>query len=239
MFSTTLRHQLSRATSKTPDITHCKPRNVLGRVNPPFSTLSPFRSHSDLHTQLSKYILQTTFVQRPKKNKPVHLSSTRHKNMAFILPGLRRSLILATPLVLSAPLLARVHHRPMYCDGPDPFTKISSDLKNNYAQNAQTPVIKTSGAPNPRAIRQVSMGSILGVLLGLGVSVFSKPLAVLIGLGIVCVQVREQEKAGCEEEFNSLHYVHHVRRSCSWHKCIPPPPMQCQSKVSQSFEEYR
>jgi uncharacterized membrane protein (Fun14 family) len=34
------------------------------------------------------------------------------------------------------------------------------------------------------------MGSILGVFCGLGISVFSKPLAVLIGLGIVALQVR-------------------------------------------------
>lgn len=33
------------------------------------------------------------------------------------------------------------------------------------------------------------MGSILGVLCGLGVSVFSKPLALLLGLGIVAVQL--------------------------------------------------
>jgi uncharacterized membrane protein (Fun14 family) len=47
-----------------------------------------------------------------------------------------------------------------------------------------------SGAANPRAIRQVSMGSILGVICGLGISVFSKPLAILIGLGIFVLQVR-------------------------------------------------
>ncbi|KAJ4354027.1 uncharacterized protein N0V89_005760 [Didymosphaeria variabile] len=111
--------------------------------------------------------------------------------MAFLLPGLRRSLLLSTPLILSAPLLVQTIKRPVLCDGPDPLSKITSDLRNNYTHEAQTPVIKTSGAPNPRAIRQVSMGSILGVVAGLGVSVFSKPLAVLIGLGIVCIQFLE------------------------------------------------
>jgi uncharacterized membrane protein (Fun14 family) len=42
---------------------------------------------------------------------------------------------------------------------------------------------------NPKVVRQISMGSILGVLGGLGISIFSKPLALLIGLGIVLVQV--------------------------------------------------
>ncbi|KAK7190123.1 uncharacterized protein CC84DRAFT_1164107 [Paraphaeosphaeria sporulosa] len=111
--------------------------------------------------------------------------------MAFLLPGLRRGLVLSTPFILSAPLLVQTMRRPVLCDGPDPLSKITSDLKNRYAGEAQTPVIKTSGAPNPRALRQVSMGSILGVLAGLGVSVFSKPLAILIGLGVICIQLLE------------------------------------------------
>jgi hypothetical protein len=92
-------------------------------------------------------------------------------------------------------------------------------LTRNYAAEAQTPILTESGAASkffptcldwfmsggllfgwgstgltndadPRAIRQVSMGSILGVFCGLGVSVFSKPLAILIGLGIFVLQVR-------------------------------------------------
>ncbi|KAF2678962.1 hypothetical protein K458DRAFT_422623 [Lentithecium fluviatile CBS 122367] len=111
--------------------------------------------------------------------------------MAFLLPGLRRGLMLSTPLILSTPLLVQAYRRPILCDGPDPLTKITSDLTNRYSTEAQTPVIKQSGAVNPRAVRQISMGSILGVLAGLGVSVFSKPLAILIGLGIVCIQFME------------------------------------------------
>ncbi|PSN71578.1 hypothetical protein BS50DRAFT_570906 [Corynespora cassiicola Philippines] len=111
--------------------------------------------------------------------------------MSFLLPGLRRGLLLSTPLILSTPLLVQRFQRPILCDSPDPFTKITSDLKNNYAQETQSPVIKTSGGLNPRAVRQISMGSMLGVLAGMGVSVFSKPLALLIGLGIIAVQFLE------------------------------------------------
>jgi hypothetical protein len=93
-------------------------------------------------------------------------------------------------------MLIQAHRRPLLCDGPDPLTKITSDLKNRYASEAQTPIIKQSGAANPRAVRQISMGSIFGVLAGLGVSVFSKPLAILIGLGIVCLQVRMRLRRG-------------------------------------------
>jgi hypothetical protein len=99
--------------------------------------------------------------------------------------------MLSSPLVLSAPLLAYQyrHTRPILCDSPDPLAKLG-DLRNQYSHDAKTPIITQSGAANPRAVRQISMGSILGVLGGLGISVFSKPLAILIGLGVILVQVR-------------------------------------------------
>lgn len=133
----------------------------------------------DLKQQLTAYI-QHQHASR-------HFPATK---MSFLLPGLRRGLILSTPLILSAPLLLQYRYStPIRCDGPDPLTKITNDLTRNYASEAKTPIITESGAGNPRAIRQVSMGSILGVLCGLGISVFSKPLAILIGLGIFAIQV--------------------------------------------------
>ncbi|KAF2868409.1 hypothetical protein BDV95DRAFT_609893 [Massariosphaeria phaeospora] len=109
--------------------------------------------------------------------------------MTFLAPGLRRSLLLSTPLALATPFAMHRYQRPILCDAPDPLTKITSDLSSAYAQ---APTLKTSGAaPSPKVVRQISMGSILGVFGGLGVSVFSKPLAVLIGLGVVLVQLLE------------------------------------------------
>jgi hypothetical protein len=150
------------------------------------------RHHKDLQSELAVYLQQRTSTQQKRYSpKITNLGSTKRPDtMAFLLPGLRRGLMLSTPFILSAPLIVQTMRRPVLCDGPDPLSKITSDLRNKYTGEAQTPVIKTSGAPNPRAIRQVSMGSVLGVVAGLGVSVFSKPLAILIGLGIVCVQVR-------------------------------------------------
>ncbi|KAJ8111583.1 hypothetical protein OPT61_g5856 [Boeremia exigua] len=112
--------------------------------------------------------------------------------MSFLLPGLRRGALLATPLILSTPLLVYNlrHTQPIRCDSADPLAKLG-DLRNTYARDAQTPVITQSGAPNPRAVRQISMGSILGVIGGLGISVFSKPLAILLGLGIFALQFIE------------------------------------------------
>lgn len=115
--------------------------------------------------------------------------------MSFLLPGLRRGALLATPLILSTPLLVHNfrHAQSIRCDSADPLAKLG-DLRNTYARDAQTPVITQSGAPNPKAVRQISMGSILGVIGGLGISVFSKPLAILLGLGIVALQVSPDAK---------------------------------------------
>jgi hypothetical protein len=134
----------------------------------------------DLKHQITLYLAQQSQTQ-PAPAK-----------MAFLLPGLRRGLMLSTPLILSTPLLMQHYQRlaPIRCDGPDALSRITDGLTRNYASDAKTPVITESGAANPRAIRQVSMGSILGVFCGLGISVFSKPLAILIGLGIFVLQVR-------------------------------------------------
>lgn len=78
--------------------------------------------------------------------------------------------------------------RPTLCDSSSALGKAGSFV-DTYVQEAKTPIITQSGLINPRAVRQISMGSILGVLGGLGVSVFSKPLAILLGLGVIVVQV--------------------------------------------------
>lgn len=135
---------------------------------------------------------QPTFNQRLSAYiQNEHHHPQPNPSMSFLLPGLRRGLLISTPLILSTPLLAYQfrHSRRILCDGPDPLTKITNDLTGGYTTEARTPIITQSGAANPRAIRQVSMGSILGVIGGLGISVFSKPLAVLIGLGIFVLQV--------------------------------------------------
>jgi hypothetical protein len=146
--------------------------------------LSPGRSirvERTLEKQLSAYLLQqsTSYPSRPPQK------------MSFLLPGLRRGLMLSTPLILSTPLLAYQfrYAQRIRCDGPDPLSKITNDLTGNYTTEARTPIVTQSGAVNPQAIRQISMGSILGVVGGLGISLFSKPLAVLIGLGIFVLQV--------------------------------------------------
>ncbi|KAH7087762.1 hypothetical protein FB567DRAFT_525698 [Paraphoma chrysanthemicola] len=160
--------------------------------NPP-TCKSPGLQH-----QLAAFLQQQQFDQQvslssthPEYLYHHHQTYRKQAAMAFLLPGLRRSLILSTPLLLSAPLLMHQYRHPVRCEGPDPLSKITADLTKNYSSEARTPIITESGTANPQAIRQVSMGSILGVLGGLGISVFSKPLAILIGLGIFVLQFIE------------------------------------------------
>ncbi|KAI7546906.1 hypothetical protein KC331_g5322 [Hortaea werneckii] len=62
---------------------------------------------------------------------------------------------------------------------------------SQYQHDARTPVVNEKGGLNPRAVRQMSAGSIIGLIAGLSISVFSKPLTLLIGLLIVGVQTAE------------------------------------------------
>ncbi|KAF1998895.1 hypothetical protein P154DRAFT_523725 [Amniculicola lignicola CBS 123094] len=114
--------------------------------------------------------------------------------MAFLHPGLRPTILfsmsMSIPMLLCTPLLTTRYSQPIRCDAsPNAYTNITSDLKSQLS--GSSPIRTTTRRPHPAAVRQVSLGSILGVLGGLGVSVFSKPLAVLIGLGVVIVQVLE------------------------------------------------
>jgi len=69
------------------------------------------------------------------------------------------------------------------CDSPAFSTSTAQ-----YERSAQTPVTK-NGRLNAKAVRQISAGSIVGLLGGLAVATFSKSLAVVIGLLVFGLQV--------------------------------------------------
>lgn len=99
----------------------------------------------------------------------------------------RRHPLLLTTLTLSTGLIL-----PYYLSNP-----IRNDLgvapaqPFSYSRDAKTPLTTDGGRTlNPRAIKQISMGSIVGLGLGVLVSAFSKMLVLVLGLGIVVTQVR-------------------------------------------------
>lgn len=69
----------------------------------------------------------------------------------------------------------------------------SASPSYSHSRDAKTPLTKTnpdgSKTLNPAAIKQISLGSILGLGAGLVLSAFSTSLTLLIGLGIVAWQV--------------------------------------------------
>ena len=87
--------------------------------------------------------------------------------------------------------LLLVHHtfsqrRLILCDTP----ANARSLFNDYTSEAKTPIITKEGKPNPSSFRQISGGSIIGLVGGLVIASFSKALVFLLGLGVLLVQVR-------------------------------------------------
>lgn len=124
--------------------------------------------------------------------------------MAFLLtrPSAVLGLGLGTSLCLSP--LSPFRASPMQCQYASPYYR-----PEHQHQAAQTgwgiplddPTLvkqgntKTSGSSSSgglltaRNMRQVSMGSVLGLVAGVGLRAFSRVLAVVIGMGIVFVEV--------------------------------------------------
>ncbi|KAI9706825.1 MAG: hypothetical protein M1820_004796 [Bogoriella megaspora] len=108
-------------------------------------------------------------------------------------PALRP--LTATAFLSSTFLLAYALSPPqsrlLLCDtSPSPISPKDWSI-SQYQRDAQVPVVSRSGGLNARAVRQVSVGSIAGLATGLAISLFSKPLAVLLGLLVAGVQFVE------------------------------------------------
>jgi len=105
--------------------------------------------------------------------------------MAFVfLRPLFRHQTIGFGLGLSIASYHIIQQRPIRLD----FDSNPALPGNPHGRNAQTPVVR-GGRLNPRAVRQISSGSIIGLCAGVLVSTFSKSLALLIGLGVVGIQV--------------------------------------------------
>ena len=98
--------------------------------------------------------------------------------------GLGASSLLLSPL---SPLIQR---RVLHLDSTPVAASPKDWSFSQYERDAKTPIVKKRGGLNPKAVKQLSTGSILGLVGGLAVSTFSKSLALLIGLMIFGVQVR-------------------------------------------------
>ncbi|KAL4935683.1 hypothetical protein BDV06DRAFT_217247 [Aspergillus oleicola] len=77
---------------------------------------------------------------------------------------------------------------PMRCDfaaGPTGSSWMTSSQSPPLGKSLQT---RESGIMTASNMRQVSMGSVLGLVVGVGLRAFSRVLVVLLGLGFVAVE---------------------------------------------------
>ncbi|PNS15604.1 inosine-5'-monophosphate dehydrogenase [Sphaceloma murrayae] len=106
--------------------------------------------------------------------------------MAFLFPRgpvlLGLTALGASSILLGNPLAQR---RRLMLDSSPSSVSARDWSYSQYQRDASVPVFSQGGGLNPRAIRQISAGSIIGVLAGMAVSTFSKPLTLIIGLLIL------------------------------------------------------
>ncbi|KAJ5145990.1 uncharacterized protein N7515_000554 [Penicillium bovifimosum] len=74
---------------------------------------------------------------------------------------------------------------PMRCDYAEPTPGYQRSVFQSSSAE-QKPV--RNGLLNPQTMRQVSLGSVLGLVAGVGLRAFSKALVVLLGMGVVLVE---------------------------------------------------
>ncbi|CAG8042610.1 unnamed protein product [Penicillium salamii] len=79
---------------------------------------------------------------------------------------------------------------PMLCDYASPLPQQSTFKKEPEWAVEGKPAGKSSrtGLLNAESMRQVSLGSVLGLVAGVGLRAFSKALVVLLGMGVVLVE---------------------------------------------------
>ncbi|KAA8641856.1 uncharacterized protein ATNIH1004_010795 [Aspergillus tanneri] len=125
----------------------------------------------------------------------------------------RTSAILGVGLGLSFSLspLSPFRSAPMQCQYAAPYPR-SEALDPNWAIHPRDPLLHKqgtttgtrttteSGVFTASNMRQVSLGSVLGLVAGVGLRVFSKALVVLLGMSIVVVE----EKWAAAKGFNVL-----------------------------------
>lgn len=91
-------------------------------------------------------------------------------------------------LTTSTYLFHTHHQRRLLCEPSSPLGSVSQDYLPTSSSSQTT--TKPTKSSNANLIRQLSLGSVLGVAAGAAVSTFSRVLALLFGVGVVIVQVR-------------------------------------------------
>jgi hypothetical protein len=103
--------------------------------------------------------------------------------------ALKRPVMVAFGLTASLPLL---HSSSVIRLDSSPYSPPNADFSSSpysHSRDAKTPLTRDGKSLNPAAVKQISLGSILGLGAGLLVSAFSTSLTLFLGLGIVAWQL--------------------------------------------------
>lgn len=68
----------------------------------------------------------------------------------------------------------------------------------------QGTTVRQTGILTASNMRQVSMGSVLGLVVGVGLRAFSRVLVVLFGMGIVAIEVRSRRLPNAKSKFTEV-----------------------------------
>lgn len=114
--------------------------------------------------------------------------------MSFLLT--RTSAVLGVGLGLSLSPLSPFRSAPMQCQYSAPYYRPESQASpdSGWTVDRNDPVLLKQGATKSgwltaSNMRQVSLGSVLGLVVGMGLRAFSRVLVVLLGMGVVFVEV--------------------------------------------------
>lgn len=145
---------------------------------------------SSLGLSLTQATRRTFFSSSIKQLSPLHHQTSIPRIKTASQPTRSHPLLLTTTLAATS-LTAYLATRPTSITYNDnsPASDFSSSAYS-HGRDAKVPLSKDGGRSiNPRAIRQISMGSLMGLGLGVVVSAFSKMIVLLGGVGIVVWQV--------------------------------------------------
>ncbi|EEH36907.1 hypothetical protein PAAG_07325 [Paracoccidioides lutzii Pb01] len=111
------------------------------------------------------------------------------------LPFLTRLLVPARPIIFALPLglalsSALFQRQPIHCDAPAPFSAAghsqSSSSSSTWFQTANP--VRSRGGISEKTAGQISLGSVLGLLAGIGLRIFSRALVFALGITILGIQ---------------------------------------------------
>jgi len=129
-------------------------------------------------------------ILRPFARSAFSLPSIYQSTRAYTTrTALKRPVLVAFGLTASLPFMTNPSIIRLDSSPHSPSAADFSSSPYTHSRDAKTPLSKDGKTLNPAAVKQISLGSILGLGAGLILSAFSTSLTLAIGLGIVAWQV--------------------------------------------------